>query len=292
MPTKKTKDKTILVTGATGHQGNSSMRHLRERGFPVRVLTRDPDAPHARSLTGHGVEVERGDLNDPASLTRALDEVYGVHSVQDSKAGPDAEIRMGKNLADAARQATISHFVYSSVASADQRTGIPHFDSKFRVEEHLRAGGMPYTIVRPVFFMENWLAMRQDIESGTLHMPLDPSTRLQMVAVDDIGGVVAMAFEKPGKWQGQVFELAGDELSMTELAEAFSVTVGHEVRYVQIPWDQFEQKAGKEYTIMYRWFQSIGYHVGIASVRQQYPSLSTFPRWLNAHWNTAVQTAT
>src|SRR6266568_372041 len=120
MATSKTKKKTILVTGATGHQGGASLRHLRERGFPVRVLTRDPDRAKARALPGHGVEVVRGDLNDPATLTRALADIHGVHSVQDAKAGPEAEIRMGTNLADAAKRSGVAHFIYSSVGSADQ----------------------------------------------------------------------------------------------------------------------------------------------------------------------------
>jgi uncharacterized protein YbjT (DUF2867 family) len=108
---------------------------------------------------------------------------------------------------------------------------------------------MRYTIVRPAFFMEDWLywqGIRQRIEGGTLPLPLTPETRLQMVAVDDIGGLVAMAFERPAKWQDRAFELAGDELSMGELAKVFSRVTGHEVRYVQVPWHEFEAQAGKE----------------------------------------------
>jgi uncharacterized protein YbjT (DUF2867 family) len=291
MPTNKTKNKTILVTGATGHQGGAALRHLRERGFPVRALTRDPEQPNARAFTGHGAEVARGDMDDKSSLTRAMDGAYGVYSVQKSLGGMDSEVRQGTNVADAAKRSDIGHFVYSSVASADQKTGIPHFDSKFRIEEHVRGTGIPFTIVRPAFFMENWLGMRQTIEKGTFSLPLDPATRLQMVAVDDIGAVVTMAFERPGKWQGRTIELAGDELSMDELARVFSTAAGREVRYVQAPWDEFEKQAGKEITLMYRWFQETGYHVDIQSVRQEYPSLMTLGRWMNSYWHAAVQTA-
>ena len=291
MPTNKTKKKTILVTGATGHQGGASLHHLRERGFPVRILTRDPDQPKARALTGHGVEVVRGDMDDANSLGRAMDEIHGVHSVQNSQAGAESEIRQGINLADAAKRSGIAHFVYSSVGSADQKTGIPHFDSKFRIEQHIRGTGMPFTIVRPVFFMENLLGMRQQIEDGAFQLPLNPETRLQMIAVDDIGAVIAMALERPGKWNGQTIELAGDELSMSELAQALSVSVGHDVRYVQVPWDEFEKQAGKEMTLMFRWFQDTGYHADIASVRHEYPALTSVGRWLNSHWHTATQTA-
>src|SRR5260370_860601 len=209
MPTNKNKSKLILVTGVTGHQGGAALRHLSERGFSCRALTRDPGSPKARHIVGSGTEVVRGDMEDPASLTRALDGVHGVYAVQTPyESGVEAEVRQGINLIDAAKRSRITHFVYSSVGSADRRTGLPHFESKFRIEEHLRSTGMRYTILRPVFFMENWFGMRTAIEGGALTLPLDPATRLQMVAVDDIGGIVAAAFEHPGKWKGQAFEIA------------------------------------------------------------------------------------
>ena len=292
MPVNKNKNRLILVTGATGHQGGASLRHLRERGFSTRALTRNPDDPKARAAGGHGVELARGDMEDPASLTRALEGAYGVHSVQNShSAGVEGEIRQGVNLVDAAKRSRISHFVYSSVASADRNTGIPHFDSKARIEDHIRSAGMRYTIVRPVFFMENWLAMRQAIENGTLALPMNPDTRLQMIALDDIGGVVAMVFEHPGKWQDRIVELAGDELSMSDLAQVFNRITGREVRYVQVPWNEFEAKAGHEMTLMYRWFQDVGYSVDIPALRLDYPKLTTFDRWINSNWHTAVRTA-
>jgi len=291
MPANKNKSKVILVTGATGHQGGATLRKLVERGFPVRAITRDTDQPKARQL-GHGAEVVRGDLDDQASLTRSMDGVHGVFSVQNPQsAGIEGEIRQGINVADAAKRSRISHFIYTSVGSADQNTGIPHFDSKFQIEEHIRRTGMHYTILRPVFFMENWLGMRQMIEEGTLALPLEPTTRLQLIAVDDIGGVAATAFEHSGKWQDRAFELAGDELSMTELAEVFTRMSNREVRYVKVPWDEFEAKAGKEMTTMYRWFQDTGYHADISAVRQEYPPLMTFTRWINSNWHRGTQTA-
>jgi uncharacterized protein YbjT (DUF2867 family) len=278
---KNTK-KTILVSGATGHQGGAVLRQLRDKAFTVRALTRDPDSPAARKLVGHGTEVVRGDLNDVASLTRALDGCDGAFCVQ--PVGPD-EVKQGKGLIDAIARSRVSHVVYSSVGAADRNTGIPHFETKHEIEEHLRGSGQRYTILRPVFFMENWLAMREQIESGVLPQPLKPDTRLQMVAVDDIGAVATMAFEKPKHWENRALELAGDELSMAELAQAFSRMSGREVRYEQIPWDQFEQQAGREMTIMYKWFEDVGYHVNLSEVRQFYSNPTSFDRWLNAKWS-------
>jgi uncharacterized protein YbjT (DUF2867 family) len=282
---KKVKKSTIVVIGATGRQGGATLRHLQEKGLAVRAITRDPEKPAARTLVGHGTEVIRGDLNDQAFLTRALDGADGVYSVQSLENGVEAEIRQGINLADAAKGSGINLLVYNSVAGADQKTGIPHFESKFKIEEHIRGTGARYTILRPVFFMENWLGMRDQIEQGTLAMPLNPETRLQMIAVDDIGEFAALAFQRPGHWQGRAVELAGDELSMTELAQVFSRMSGRDVRYLQVPWDQFEKRAGRDVTLMFRWLQDVGFHVDIGSVRAEHTNLMSFDRWLNAKWS-------
>jgi uncharacterized protein YbjT (DUF2867 family) len=279
--------KTILVTGASGKQGGAVLRRLREKGFSVRALTRDASKPQSRALVGQGTEVVRGDLEDPTTLTRALDGVDGVYSVQGFEQGAETEVRQGINLLDAAKRSRINLFVYSSVVAADKNTGIPHFESKFRIEERLRASGLQNAIFRPAFFMENWLGMREGINQGTLSFPLSPETRLQMVAVDDIGAFVARAFEHPGHWHGRSVELAGDELSMTEIVSAFSRMAGREVRYQQVPWDRFEQQAGPDLAAMFRWFENVGYHVDIPALRQEYANLTGFERWLQTNWSKA-----
>jgi uncharacterized protein YbjT (DUF2867 family) len=283
------KGRTILVTGATGKQGGAALRHLRERGFPVRALTRNPDKPAARELVGKGAEVVRGDMEDIASLRTALEGVHGVFAVQTPyEAGVEGEIRQGKNLADAAQRSGVSHLVYTSVGAADQHTGIPFFDSKYQIEEHIRALGVPYTILRPVFFMENLLGVAGAIREGTLAFPMTPDRTLQMIAVDDIGALAATAFEHSQKWLGRVLELAGDEISMKDLAALLSRTLGREVRYTQAPWDEFERSAGPAVTAMWRWFQQTGYHTGIAAVRSEYPRLTTLQRWVQAQdWQLA-----
>src|SRR5581483_8002853 len=162
-----------------------------------------------------------------------------------------------------------------------------HFDSKARIEDHLRGTGLRYTIFRPVFFMENLLGMRERIEQGSLALPLKRETRLQMIAVDDIGAFVALAFEKPGHWQGRTMEIAGDEVSMAELAATLSRIAGREIRYEHTPWDQFEQAAGREMTSMWRWFEETGYHLDISAVRREYPNLMTLERWFQSKWRKA-----
>jgi uncharacterized protein YbjT (DUF2867 family) len=282
------KDRTIVVTGITGKQGGAVFRHLKQRGFALRALVRDPERSEVRALETNRVEVLRGNFDDPQSMERVLDGADGAYSVQPSQAGAEAEIRQGIAFAEAANRQEVGHFVYSSVGAADQNTGIPHFESKAKIEERIRQIGIPYTIFRPVFFMENWLTMREGIENGAIALPLSPQTRLQMVAVDDIGVFVALAFEHPGQWHNRAFQLAGDELSMSEVAEAFSRVSGRQVQYQQLPWDQFEQRAGHETTVMYRWFEAKGYNVDIPAVRQHYPELKSFNRWIEQNWSRAA----
>ena len=123
-------------------------------------------------------------MEDRSSIDRVLKGAYGVFSMQNYwEAGYDLEVRQGKTVADAAKAAGAEHYVYSSVGSAHRQTGIPHFDSKWEVEEHVRGLGLPYTVLRPVFFMQNWEMMREPILGGTLPQPLDPDKPFQQVAV-------------------------------------------------------------------------------------------------------------
>ena len=276
--------RTILVTGATGQQGGAAYRHLRQRGFKLRALVRDPDSGKARQLMSAGEEVFHGNLDDQDSLSRALDGVHAVYSVQRYTEDVAGEIKQGLALIEAAHRQGVSRFVYSSVGSADEQTGITHFESKGKIEEHLRSSGLDYTIFRPVFFMENWQTIfGAPIQEGRIPLPLSPTTKLQMVAVDDIGAFIALAFEHEDQWRNRTFSLAGDELSMHGIAEALSRAAVKPVQYKQVPWDEFEKQAGHGMTVMFRWFETHGYHVDLEAVKQEYPQTTSFNRWLETY---------
>jgi uncharacterized protein YbjT (DUF2867 family) len=278
-------ERLIVVCGATGSQGGAVARSLLDRGFRVRALTRDPHKPEAQALAEQGAEVVQGDMEDRSAMDQVLVEgIYGVFSVQNFwEAGYDREVHQGKIVADAAKMAGVEHFVYSSVGSAHRQTGIPHFESKWEIEEHVRHIGLPYTIFRPVFFMQNWEWMREYILGGTLAQPLDPDKPFQQVAVEDVGAFAAIAFERPEEWIGREVDLAGDEQTMPEIAETFGRVIGKEISYYQVPWDQFEEQMGEEGALMYRWFNEVGYEADIAALRQEYPELTTFERYLRSH---------
>jgi uncharacterized protein YbjT (DUF2867 family) len=277
-------ERVILVCGATGSQGGAVARSLLDRGFQVRALTRDPQKPEAQALAEGGAEVVQGDMEDRSAMQRVLEGAYGIFSVQNFwETGYDREVRQGKTVADAIKEAGVQHCVYSSVGSAHRQTGISHFDSKWEVEEHVRKLALPYTILRPVFFMQNWETMRESIREGILTQPLDPDKPFQHVAVEDVGAFAAIAFEHPDAWIEREVDIAGDEQTMPEIAETFGRVIGREVDYYQVPWHQFEEQMGEEYAVMYRWFNDVGYEADIDALEREYPELTSFERYLRSH---------
>lgn len=275
-------DKTIVVTGATGQQGGAAARHLLDQGWRVRALTRDPESAAAQALAAAGAEVVSGNMNDRASLDQAFAGAYGVFSVQNfwlPDVGAAGEVRQGKIVADAARAAGVSHFVYTSVGGAERQTGLSHFDSKWQIEEYVRSLGLPSTILRPVFFMENLTSPMMGPRDGVLANALKPSTSLQMIAVDDIGFFAALAFGRPQEFVGKAIELAGDSLTMPQVAEAMTRATGQPVSFFEVPLEQVASFS-QETADMMAWFNDHGYEADIAALRRQHPGLQTFETFL------------
>lgn len=269
---------TVLVTGATGSQGGAVARELLDAGWQVRGLTRDVTRDAARELELRGADMVEGDLDDRDSLDRAVDGCYGVFSVQQFwEHGVEGEIRQGRNLADAAAAAGVQHYVQSSVGGAERDTGIPHFDSKWEIEQHLEGLDLPVTVLRPVFFMNNFEGMRDSIREGTLSLPLPPDAPLQMIAVRDIGRYTGVVLENPAEFVGAATELAGDELPMDQVAETFSRVLGREVRYEPVPLDAVDSD---EMRGMFEWFVEEGYQADIASLRSTIPDLLDLRTWI------------
>jgi uncharacterized protein YbjT (DUF2867 family) len=285
----KTGKDLIVVTGATGQQGGAVAHELLSAGHKVRAVTRKPDSSAARALAARGADVVRGDLDDPASLRRALEGAWGTWAVQNSwEAGVEKEEEQGLRYAEVARDAGVPHYVYTSVGSAHRKTGVPHFDNKFRVEQRVRELGFPsWVILRPVFFMENLLSpwFKPAIDQGQLAIGLKPTTRLQMIAVADIGKYGKGAFERHEQFAGQAFDLAGDELTMPQAAEIIGRAAKHPVTFVPVPIEEV-RKASAEYAIMLEWFDRVGYDADIAGTARAFGVKPTsFAEWASrAPW--------
>ncbi|MDC4228015.1 MAG: NmrA/HSCARG family protein [Candidatus Manganitrophus sp.] len=262
---------TILVTGATGQQGGVVARYLLQEGVKVRVLTRRP--AKADALKKLGAEVAVGDLTDKESLQPPLRGVRKVFLVTTPfEAGLEAEVRQGIGMIDAAEEAGVEQLVFSSVGSANRNTGIPHFETKWQIERHLKQADVPATIFRPVFFMENFTApwMLPSIRQGKVVLPLPADRKLQMVALDDIGAFGAAAFIRPKEFLGEEIDLAGDALTMPEALELLAREIGKAIRYEPLPIDQAEKTLGHDAAVMYRWFNEVGYSVDIPALEKRW----------------------
>jgi uncharacterized protein YbjT (DUF2867 family) len=274
---------SILVTGATGQQGGATARVLLQRGRRVRAMTRKPESPAAQALKALGAEIVRGDLDDAASLRAALRGAWGVYGVQNTwEAGVEKEEEQGKRLAQVAREAGVQHYVYASVASAHRKTGIPHFDNKSRIEDTVRGLGFPsWTIVRPVFFMENFLGpwFKPAIDQGTLALGIEPSTKLQVIAVRDVGAYGALAFERQAELNGMALDVAGDELTAPEMAAIIGRAAKRAVTHFQVPIEEV-RKGSEDFAIMLEWFDAVGYDSDIEGNARAYGIAPTrFTDW-------------
>ncbi|MFG3252565.1 NmrA/HSCARG family protein [Streptomyces sp. NPDC048172] len=266
-------NKTVLVLGATGNQGGATARELLSRGWTVHALVRDPDKPEAHELKARGAALVQGDMDDAESLRRAMTGVHGVYSVQPLGWDPEslaAEVRQGKAVADMAKASGIAHLVYSSVGGAERDTGIDHFETKAEIERHIAALGIPATVLRPVFFMNNLLGYADAEGERVMELPVKPDKPIQLIASDDIGHFAADAFDNPGEFIGEQIELAGDEITFTEVAAVYERVTGTPSRLEPQP---IEDR-------MFEWFAEDGYQADIPHLRRQHPGLMTLEQFL------------
>ena len=274
---------TVLVTGATGQQGGALAQLLLAKGRQVRALTRKADSPAANELRSRGAELAVGDFEDRASLERAMRGVDAVYLMATPfGGGTEAEVRQGTTAADVARDAGVRHLVYSSVSDADRQTGIPHFDSKFEIEQHVRGLGIPYTLIAPAYFMEN--LDLQVVREGRLALPLPSTRKLQQTALADIAGFAALVLERGESFLGKRINIASDELSGREMATLLSDVVGRSVEYVKVPLDRVMAQS-EDLGLMFEWFDRVGYSADIATLRREYPEVGwhTFEAWARTH---------
>lgn len=277
----------ILITGATGQQGGALAHCLSQKGTAFRALSRSPGKLKHLSVQGH--EVVEGSLSEAATLKEALQGIKQAFLVTTPfEKGVEAEVEQGINFINAAKAAGIEHLVFTSVASADQKTGIPHFESKWQIERHLQKAGIPYSVLRPVFFMENFGSpwFFPDLEKGVLSFPIQSQKQFQMTCLDDIGHMALALFENPSKAQGKVIELASDSLSLDEVVQKISQASSKKIQYKQINKEEARKKYGEDFMLMLQWFDQVGYSVDISTLKQTWNvPLTSFESYLKkADW--------
>ena len=186
----------------------------------------------------------------------------------------------GRAIVAAAVDARVPHLVFSSVAGADQHTGVPHFDSKAIIEKDLAASGLPYTITAPTYFFDNALGGEgaDRIAAGILDLPLPPNRSLQQLARPDLGAFAAKVLLDPKPYLGRRIELASDAVTPAQMAEALSVAVGRPVRHQQTP---LESIRNPDMHAMWRFLNGPGYRVDLDVLHTANPDIAwtSFVDW-------------
>ncbi len=288
----------ILVTGATGQQGGALARLLLQKKHEVYALIRSTksESPKAQNLRNQGAKLVEADLDKPDSLEQATSGIDSVFLMGTPvEVGTEGEIRRGKMMVDIAKEKKIEHIVYSSVVNADKNTGILAFESKYKVEQHIKNSGIPYTIIGPTFFMDNLHSYSlAGLQKGQVALPLSPSRILQQIAVENIAEFSALALERRNSFIGKRIDIASDEITGEQAAKVLSNELGRKIRYEQVPMEQIRQ-ASEDLAVMYEWFERIGTGVDVAALHKQYPEVNwlTFKDWVKSqNWGDLAVSST
>lgn len=217
----------ILVAGATGVLGGAVTRKLLARGDEVRILVRP--ASDYRPLEALGADVAFGDLKDPASLPGALPGVERVVATANSakRGGSDTveavDLRGNRALIDAARAAGVTQFLFVSASIADPDSPAPFLAAKAHTERHLKASGMPYTILKPEAFMEDWIGFvigGQLARGNRVTLMGEGTTPQAFIAVRDVAELVVAALGNPAALDREI-RVAAEIATYREVVAAF-----------------------------------------------------------------------
>ncbi|TDK32183.1 NmrA/HSCARG family protein [Rhizobium deserti] len=282
MPTEK---QPILVFGATGQQGGSVAAALSRSGWPVRAMVRELTAQKSEALRDAGVELVEGSFDDADAMRAAMNGAYGVFSVQPSSPGgvvsDEDEVRYGTTIADLAVETGVKHLVYTSGSAAgDQPTGVAHYDTKAQIEKHIRTLPITSTIVRPSTFMELLLMPGFGLDQGHYTFFMHPERAIQVLAVEDIGKIVAAVFADPARFGGQTFEIASDTVSGLELQELFSEMAGRPIPYARFPDEVLAANPFLQKLAALVDDGRLAGHANLDQMRQINPELWSFKSWL------------
>lgn len=306
--------RALLITGATGKQGGSVINALLKANAPFEILalTRNAQSASAQNLLkkSPNIKLITGDFSAVDDIFVKAKEaasapIWGVFSVQVSHIVPHNnttnatqvvgkhEQAEGTRLIDAALANNISHFVYSSVNrgvnSDTDPTPVPHFITKFNIEQHLftqaKNSNMTWTVLRPVAFFENLTPdFFGKVLMSTIKLRLGEATKkLQFIATSDIGFFGAQAFMRAEskEFKNTKIGLAGDELNFSEMKSIFEKKTGEKMPETYAFVARTINWMSEELGYMFKWFRDVGYAVDVEEVRRRHPKLKDFGKWVD-----------
>lgn len=288
----------ILVSGATGSQGRPVAQKLIEAGFSVRVLARTPEK--AADLAALGAEVVPGDLADPASLAAAFEGVDAAYlHVPFFTPSPLDGPAYARHFLDAAKHADVKLVVWNASGEvAPTRTGNPAFDARLDVHDLVVGSGLPYVILQPTAYMENFLGpwTRQELaEEGVFAYPTPLAVQMQWIATEDVGTFAVLAFRNPGVAPLDLKISGPERLNGEDVAERFSRALGRPVVFRAMPAREFGEKLGavfpgmgqgaaQAYALAYEQPETMSSRVDLDAALAVLPArLTTLEEWVRRH---------
>jgi uncharacterized protein YbjT (DUF2867 family) len=303
----------ITIFGATGAQGGGLARALLgdgRRDFRVRAVTRQPGGAAARALSERGAEIVAADLDDPASVERAMQGAHGAFCVTNfwAHGSAERELAQAHTLAEAARRARLRHVVWSTLEDTrrfvepDGRTlpllqgrfNVPHFDAKGEADQAFIGRGLPLTRLLTSFYWDNLVHFGLQPRRGAdgrlcFVLPMGDAA-LPGIAAGDIGACAAALFRQGDAAIGRKLGIAGEHLSGAQMAQALARALGEPVRHLspsRADYAAMGFAAADEMASMFRFKQDFEaeYRAArdVAATRRLHPGLLDFAGWLDAN---------
>lgn len=271
----------ILVFGATGRQGGSTVRALLQADWPVRAIVRDSAGPKSIALRDRGVELVQGSFTDIDVIRAAMKDVHGVFSVLPGNLTQEDEVRAGTSIADVAAESGVGHLVYSSGASVGEKpTGVPRFDAKPLIEAHIRTLPITATIVRPMIFMEMLVRPGFGLEEDRYTFFLRQDQSMQLIAVEDIGKFVAAIFGDRARFGDKTLKIASDTVTGNDLQAIFTEAAGRPIAYARFPDEVLAADADLGQLAASLDEGPLSDHVDLSAMRAINPEILSFRSWL------------
>ena len=275
--------KNIFITGITGNQGSAVAKHQLEQNNTIFGLTRNANSEKAKQWKAKGITVIEGNINNPDSFQSYLDQADAVYLVQ-ALQPKDKEILQGKQFIDSIKPESDTHLVYASVLGADLNTAVPHFESKFELENYIKSKNLNYTILRPASFYENHLFPRvaSDIIKGKYISPLNNLCKQQMIGVDDIGKIASTVISNKEKYNNKTISIATDEWQIGEIPKVFSEAINKPVNYKKLLGFITRLAMGKDLSKMFKYMNQNDFCVinNIQDVRDEFNISGDFKSWI------------
>lgn len=309
MPQKK----LITIFGATGAQGGGLARAILSDSnseFSVRVVTRDPDSDKARVLAAMGAEIVQADLADPASVQKAMTGAYGAFCVTFFWAhfSPEQEAAEAKCMAEAAKAAGVEHVIWSTLEDTRlhvplhdnrmptlmEKYKVPHFDSKGESNRFFKEAGVPTTFLLTSFYWDNLIYFGMGPKRGedgvlAITFPMGDS-KLSGINAEDIGKCAYGIFMKGKSMIGKTIGIAGEHITVEDMAKTLAKAIGEEVRYNKVTPDMFRSfgfPGAEDLGNMFQYYKEFEKEFSdardITIAKELNPELQNFDMWVTAN---------